>query len=352
MKCPERIRVQRGQGGRSRLARRGRALRLIGAGRVMSGGRTTEAGILRSMGKGPTRAGRAGEVGCASISLGSAPKADHSSPSWGFVILPTAPENNDHFGLTLILPRLVRVITLIGSADLGNVVASEHSQLAGEESWQLYTVREDGSGGWVSIQPFSCLESLVASGEPFGDRLLPLVRNRGVSPTLLLLSHPPDPVSSPSPSTLNLCSDDKSTHRRASRKRGSRCRFARSSLSVKGGRGQRCRCVGGTWTGGRYRGGVEEQCRLAAPLLRSLTGFSCAGKLARRLARRVRCFYTCSMSLYRYACSSLGVSRAVLLSSSSLKLPGRSYSFSPHRANQATPAMPAFMMKTARKLSW
>ncbi|ORY89310.1 hypothetical protein BCR35DRAFT_300439 [Leucosporidium creatinivorum] len=75
-----------------------------------------------------------------------------------------APENNDHFGLTLIVPRLVRVITLIGSADLGNVVASEHSQLAGEESWQLYTVREDGSGGWEPRRFLTAAPYLTPAG--------------------------------------------------------------------------------------------------------------------------------------------------------------------------------------------
>lgn len=128
-----------------RRGRWGQVRLLSGVGPVMSGGLIMEVGTWRWMAKGWRRAGRAGGVGLRrDLLISSLTEADHSSR-------PTAPDANDHFGLTLITPRLVRSITLIGSADLGNVVASEHAPVAGAESWQLYTVREDGSGGWVRL---------------------------------------------------------------------------------------------------------------------------------------------------------------------------------------------------------
>ncbi|GAA5975432.1 hypothetical protein JCM11641_004262 [Rhodosporidiobolus odoratus] len=57
-----------------------------------------------------------------------------------------APDADDHFGLTLIKPRAVRQLTVVGSLDLANTVNWEDS--AGSESWQVLTVRADGSGGW------------------------------------------------------------------------------------------------------------------------------------------------------------------------------------------------------------
>ncbi|KAM0752996.1 hypothetical protein T439DRAFT_187316 [Meredithblackwellia eburnea MCA 4105] len=57
------------------------------------------------------------------------------------------PDQHDHFGLTLVAPRIVREIKLVGSLDLENVVAWENTR-AGAEAWELLTVREDGSAGW------------------------------------------------------------------------------------------------------------------------------------------------------------------------------------------------------------
>jgi hypothetical protein len=255
MRLLEMIGVRKGQGGRWQLERRGRMRRLNGVGRVTSGGRTTVAGTLRLMGRGWRRAGRAGEVSRAHFPFAARSRLTFSLRPL-LCYLRTAPENNDHFGLTLILPRLVRVITLIGSADLGNVVASEHSQLAGEERWQLYTVREDGSGGWVSFSDLPSPFSLC----PLADLSPPphLRRNLGASSPPLPTSLPPDRVSSPLPFNSSPCSDDKSTRRRASRRRAWRCRFARSSSSARGGRGQRCGFVDGIWTGGRYRRTIKD----------------------------------------------------------------------------------------------
>ncbi|GAA5828851.1 hypothetical protein JCM11251_005897 [Rhodosporidiobolus azoricus] len=57
------------------------------------------------------------------------------------------PDADDHFGLTLVKPRAVRQLTIIGSLDLGNMVNWEDVG-AGSESWEVLTVRADGSGGW------------------------------------------------------------------------------------------------------------------------------------------------------------------------------------------------------------
>lgn len=62
----------------------------------------------------------------------------------------SAPDADDHFGLTLVAPRFVRTIKIIGSPDLAEILAWEHAREGGDESWQLFTVREDGIGGWVS----------------------------------------------------------------------------------------------------------------------------------------------------------------------------------------------------------
>ncbi|KAL8279221.1 hypothetical protein RQP46_008477 [Phenoliferia psychrophenolica] len=59
------------------------------------------------------------------------------------------PDAQDHFGLTLVTPRVVKEIKLVGSLDLEDVVAWEKTG-AGGEAWELLTVREDGSGGWES----------------------------------------------------------------------------------------------------------------------------------------------------------------------------------------------------------
>lgn len=61
----------------------------------------------------------------------------------------TAPEADDHFGLTLVAPRFVRKIKITGSPDLAEVLAWEHAAGGGDESWQLFTVRQDSIGGWV-----------------------------------------------------------------------------------------------------------------------------------------------------------------------------------------------------------
>ncbi|GAA6001447.1 hypothetical protein JCM10207_006671 [Rhodosporidiobolus poonsookiae] len=57
------------------------------------------------------------------------------------------PDADDHFGLTLIKPRAVRKLTVVGSLDLANMVNWEDIG-AGGESWEVLTVRADGSGGW------------------------------------------------------------------------------------------------------------------------------------------------------------------------------------------------------------
>ncbi|GAA5875947.1 hypothetical protein JCM8547_008355 [Rhodosporidiobolus lusitaniae] len=64
-----------------------------------------------------------------------------------------APDADDHFGLTLIKPRAVRQLTIVGSLDLANVVNWQDS--GGSESWEVLTVRADGSGGW---EPRSLLD--------------------------------------------------------------------------------------------------------------------------------------------------------------------------------------------------
>ena len=60
----------------------------------------------------------------------------------------SAPEEQDHFGLTLVAARLVTEIKIVGSLDLEHVVAWRDTGL-GAEAWEILTVREDGSGGWV-----------------------------------------------------------------------------------------------------------------------------------------------------------------------------------------------------------
>ncbi|BGP40383.1 hypothetical protein JCM10449v2_004345 [Rhodotorula kratochvilovae] len=57
------------------------------------------------------------------------------------------PEADDHFGLTLVKPRAVRELTIIGSLDLANIVAWEDLS-GGSDSWEVLTVRGDGTGGW------------------------------------------------------------------------------------------------------------------------------------------------------------------------------------------------------------
>ncbi|BGP08273.1 hypothetical protein JCM10049v2_004120 [Rhodotorula toruloides] len=57
------------------------------------------------------------------------------------------PEADDHFGLTLVTPRVVKDLTLTGSLDLANVVGWE-DVTSGSESWEVFCVRGDGTGGW------------------------------------------------------------------------------------------------------------------------------------------------------------------------------------------------------------
>ncbi|GAA6047356.1 hypothetical protein NBRC10513_003940 [Rhodotorula toruloides] len=57
------------------------------------------------------------------------------------------PEADDHFGLTLVTPRVVKDLTLTGSLDLANVVGWE-DVTSGSESWEVFSVRGDGTGGW------------------------------------------------------------------------------------------------------------------------------------------------------------------------------------------------------------
>ncbi|KAK4704768.1 hypothetical protein P7C70_g1437, partial [Phenoliferia sp. Uapishka_3] len=59
------------------------------------------------------------------------------------------PDEQDHFGLTLVAPRVIQEIKITGSLDLEQVVAWENTG-AGPEAWELYTVRADGSGAWES----------------------------------------------------------------------------------------------------------------------------------------------------------------------------------------------------------
>ncbi|GAA6028204.1 hypothetical protein JCM8097_006914 [Rhodosporidiobolus ruineniae] len=87
------------------------------------------------------------------------------------------PETDDHFGLTLIRPRAVRQLRITGSADLANMVNWE--DVGGSESWEVLTVRADGSGGW---EPRSLL------GPP---KVLPL------SPTLFTITLSLDPIRTP-----------------------------------------------------------------------------------------------------------------------------------------------------------
>lgn len=61
-----------------------------------------------------------------------------------------APEADDYFGLTLVAPRVVRDLTLTGSLDLANVVGWE-DVTSGSERWEVFSVRADGTGGWVRL---------------------------------------------------------------------------------------------------------------------------------------------------------------------------------------------------------
>ncbi|GAA5957495.1 hypothetical protein JCM10213_003904 [Rhodosporidiobolus nylandii] len=88
------------------------------------------------------------------------------------------PDADDHFGLTLIKPRAVRQLTIVGSLDLANMVNWEDSS-AGSEAWEVLTVRADGSGGW---EPRSLL------GPP---EVLPL------TPTLVSVTLSLDPIRTP-----------------------------------------------------------------------------------------------------------------------------------------------------------
>ncbi|GAA5833760.1 hypothetical protein JCM9279_001617 [Rhodotorula babjevae] len=88
------------------------------------------------------------------------------------------PEADDHFGLTFIQPRHVRELTLVGSLDLANIAAWEDLS-GGSDSWEVLSVRGDGTGGW---EP----RSLV--GKP---RVKPL-SSTTVSVTVLL-----DPIRTP-----------------------------------------------------------------------------------------------------------------------------------------------------------
>ncbi|GEM09771.1 hypothetical protein Rt10032_c09g3788 [Rhodotorula toruloides] len=74
-----------------------------------------------------------------------------------------APEADDHFGLTLVTPRVVKELTLTGSLDLANVVGWE-DVTSGSESWEVFSVRGDGTGGW---EPRSLLSA---------PRIVPLTR--------------------------------------------------------------------------------------------------------------------------------------------------------------------------------
>ncbi|GAA5996752.1 uncharacterized protein JCM10292_003182 [Rhodotorula paludigena] len=58
-----------------------------------------------------------------------------------------APEADDHFGLTLAKPRAVRQLTIVGSPDLANIRGWEDLN-GGGDSWEVLTVRGDGTGGW------------------------------------------------------------------------------------------------------------------------------------------------------------------------------------------------------------
>ncbi|BGP24838.1 hypothetical protein JCM10295v2_003758 [Rhodotorula toruloides] len=73
------------------------------------------------------------------------------------------PEADDHFGLTLVTPRVVKELTLTGSLDLANVVGWE-DVTSGSESWEVFSVRGDGTGGW---EPRSLLSA---------PRIVPLTR--------------------------------------------------------------------------------------------------------------------------------------------------------------------------------
>ncbi|GAA5878949.1 hypothetical protein JCM3774_000669 [Rhodotorula dairenensis] len=57
------------------------------------------------------------------------------------------PDTDDHFGLTFIKPQVVREVTITGSLDLANVVAWEDPS-GGSDSWEVYSVRGEGTGGW------------------------------------------------------------------------------------------------------------------------------------------------------------------------------------------------------------
>ncbi|GAA5892102.1 hypothetical protein JCM5296_004060 [Sporobolomyces johnsonii] len=89
-----------------------------------------------------------------------------------------APEIDDHFGLTLVRPRVVRKIRIIGSLDLANIVSWEDLS-GGSESWVVLTVRADGSGGW---------EPRAIVGIPTVKRL---------TPTLLSVTFTLDPIRTP-----------------------------------------------------------------------------------------------------------------------------------------------------------
>lgn len=57
------------------------------------------------------------------------------------------PDTDDHFGLTFIKPQIIREVTVTGSLDLANVVAWEDLG-GGSDSWEIYSVRGEGTGGW------------------------------------------------------------------------------------------------------------------------------------------------------------------------------------------------------------
>lgn len=59
-----------------------------------------------------------------------------------------APDAADHFGLTLVAPRIVQTIKLVGSRDLENIVAWENTA-AGLEAWEILTVADGSGSGWV-----------------------------------------------------------------------------------------------------------------------------------------------------------------------------------------------------------
>lgn len=61
-----------------------------------------------------------------------------------------APEAEDHFGLTFVRPRTVRELTIVGSLDLANIAAWEDLS-GGGDSWEVLSVRGDGTGGWVRL---------------------------------------------------------------------------------------------------------------------------------------------------------------------------------------------------------